>query len=164
MCFFFWASTFETVKTAVRRDILMFKGHIFRFIILFWVTTSNRFTCFNAQITQSIFCTLSSVAALYSVLYSISCHLPSWIASRLWLVGSHMPDSAPLKKRQQSSCVKSLLTCQTAVRHQLCKCVTLWHSVVSQSHGIEGETNDNTFQEYCFLGWCKVWKPTSQTC
>ena len=36
-------------------------------------------------------------------------------------------------------------------RHTWCTCVTLWHSVMSQSYKIKGRTTDEAFQEQCFL-------------
>ena len=38
-----------------------------------------------------------------------------------------------------------------ATRHKLCKCVTWWCSMMSQSHVIKGGTTDEAFQEQCFL-------------
>ena len=63
---------------------------------------------------------------------------PSQISSLLWLVSSRMPEPAPLitateQLRQINSSRDKLVP-----RHNLCKCVTWWHSVMSRSNRIIG--------------------------
>ena len=47
--------------------------------------------------------------------------------------------------------LNQFLHAKLAARHKVCKCVTPWHSVMSQSNKIEGRAADEAFQEQCFL-------------
>ena len=61
----------------------------------------------------------------------------------------------PSTAYKRAACLNELLPKRNpAARYRLCKCVTWWHSVMSQSHRIKGGTTDEVFkalQEQCFL-------------
>ena len=76
--------------------------------------------------------------------------------TRLWktqsaLIGqfTHAWPSTPNNNR--SDVLNQFLPAKQATRHKLRKCVTLWHSVMSQSDRIKGNTSGEAFQEECFL-------------
>ena len=44
-----------------------------------------------------------------------------------------------------------VLRASLATMHKLCKCVTWWCIVMSQSHKLKGKTTDEVFEGQCFL-------------
>ena len=74
----------------------------------------------------------------------------SRIPSLLRLASSHTPDPAPLTATE--SALNQILCAKLAAQHKLCKCVTWWHSLMSQKHGVKGGATDEAFRKQRFCG------------
>ena len=117
---------------------LMFKTHQF----------SYTFQCFSS---------VSLLCLRHSVLAPISLTPPSWIPCLVWLVSSHTPDQAPIKK-QQSSFAKLIFTCQTSCWKWIIQlCDTMMQCDVTKSLKKKVGLLTSCLQEHCFL-W-ERWAP-----
>ena len=52
-----------------------------------------------------------------------------------------------MTNNNRADVLHQLSNAKLAAGHKLCKCVTLWRSVMSQSHGIKYQTTNEVFQE-----------------
>ena len=114
-------------RTELKTHIIL----IFRLIILFWVT--SRIGLHELMFRKHIvFLKLFSAAALYS----LSSQAPSIVIGQLthaWAITAY---HNRVDVQNQFICAK------LAARHKLCKCITSWCSVMSQSHRIKEATTD----------------------
>ena len=113
---------------------------IFRFMLLFLFTTKEGLNALMLKKHISFsFCPLLQLWLRRSCLFKAP--PPEYTAIYDW--SAHTCLSQHHQQQQQSSCAE--------FRRKICKCVTLWCSVMSQSHGIQGEMTDEVFQEQRFL-------------
>ena len=123
---------------------------IFKFIILFWVTTRISLHALSLKKHFS-FVILSSFSS--AILSPALLNRP---VSSDWSVYTRL--SQHRQHQQQRRCAKSMPTCHT--RCTLWKCMTRWHSVMSQRHVFRGGATDDAFLEQRSLwerGGCSMW-------
>ena len=119
---------------------------IYSFIILFWVTT--RISSCALILKKHISFALSlKYCCCSSRLLEPPINTQSALIDQLTLA---WPSTA---NNNRAAVLNQFLCDKLAVRHKLCKCVTLWRSVTSQSHSCKGETTDEAF-----WGQCSLWE------
>ena len=86
----------------------------------------------------------------HSVLATVSLRL-LLLNNQSALIGQLQHAWASTADNNRAAVLNQFLHAKLAAGHKLYKCVTRWHSVMSQIHRIKGGTTDEAFQEQCWL-------------
>ena len=124
---------------------------IFRFIILFCVTTTTVLHALMLKNTYVFsYCPVSPLCLKGSVLAPVSLSAPIRNTQSV-LIGQLAHAWASATNNNRAAVLNQFLHSKLAARHTLCKCLTWWHTAMSTRRGVRDSTADEAFQERCSL-------------